>query len=97
MAKVTRAVFTSGFAAAVVLGSLAFAAPAEARNCPPGTTKTKFSGVCVAGGLGGNAVAPPPSAAGPEISYLPGQVPQVRGIPCTPEHYGTCIGLSQNP
>lgn len=98
MAKVTRAVVTSSFAVAAVLGSLAFAAPAAAKNCPPGTTKTKFDGVCVAGGLGGNSVAPPVSAGGgSDVNYLPGQLPQVRGIPCTPEHYGTCYGLSQIP
>jgi len=26
----------------------------------------------------------------------PGQVGSVNGIPCTPEHYGTCLAMSQN-
>ncbi len=29
-------------------------------------------------------------------NYGAGGVPSVNGIPCTPEHYGTCIGMGYN-
>jgi hypothetical protein len=29
------------------------------------------------------------------VTNAPGQLPSVNGIPCTIEHYGTCLALPQ--
>ncbi len=86
---------------ATVMGSIAVAAPASA-TCPYGTVPTHFSGVCTQGQAGGGApagVVVPPSVAagGADVSSLPGSgLTTVDGIPCTPQHLGTCIGLQQS-
>jgi hypothetical protein len=90
-----RAVLILGGAVAIVAGPLAVAAPAGA--CPYGTTETRFPGVCTQGASGGNrAIAP----AGPDVNQVTtpigGGIPSVNGIPCTQEHLGTCIALTQN-
>jgi hypothetical protein len=81
---------------AIPLGALAVAAPAAATTCPWGTV-ARFDGVCTQGQSGG---APPPGLTvppqGADVVTLPGQFSQVNGIPCTPEHYGTCYAMSQN-
>ena len=95
---VKHAVVIGAFAVAAIAGQLAVAAPAEAKRCPSGTVQTKFDGVGVSGSSGGGAVAPPvmaPSAGGPKVQNLPGQLPSVNGVPCTIEHYGTCIAMTQ--
>ncbi|BDY30839.1 hypothetical protein MMAG44476_03037 [Mycolicibacterium mageritense DSM 44476 = CIP 104973] len=97
MATMKHAVVLCGFAVAAALGPVVLAAPAQAKNCPPGTTQTRFEGVCVKGASGGNAVVAPAAGGGPQISQLPGQLPTVNGVPCTPEHYGTCYGMAQQP
>jgi hypothetical protein len=95
-----RAILAGGGVVAVISGWLSVAAPASADGCPYGTVPTKFPGVCTAGQGGGAPaqVVVPPSAGGggSNISTLPGGgLTSVDGIPCTPEHLGTCIGLSQ--
>ncbi|MBU8809640.1 hypothetical protein KL953_12140 [Mycolicibacterium goodii] len=98
MMTVKHAVVIGAFAIAAVGGQLAVAAPADAKRCPSGTVQTKFDGVCVSGSSGGGRMAPPvmaPSAGGPAIVNQPGQLPSVNGIPCTIEHYGTCLAMTQ--
>ena len=91
-----HAILVGGFAVAAVLGQLAVAAPAEAKRCPSGTVATKFDGVCVSGPSGGGLVpVSPPGNSGAMITNSPGQLPTVNGIPCTREHYGTCVALTQ--
>lgn len=97
MASLKHAVLVGGFAVAAVLGQLAVAAPAEAKRCPSGTVQSKFEGVCVSGAAGGMAPPVLPPSGGPNVQSLPGQVPTVNGIPCTIEHYGTCLAMSQQP
>jgi hypothetical protein len=92
MLVVKRGIVLFGCAVAVAAGSLVAAGPASA--CPYGTTATRFDGVCTAGGPGNIAVSPS-GPSGNDIVQNPGQVAQVQGIPCTPEHYGTCLALSQ--
>ncbi|MDH6197159.1 hypothetical protein M2272_003812 [Mycobacterium frederiksbergense] len=96
MPNLKHTVVVGGFAVAAVLGQLAIAAPAEAKRCPSGTVQSKFEGVCVSGAAGG--MPPPvlpPSGGGPQVQNLPGQVASVNGIPCTIEHYGTCLAMMQ--
>ena len=86
---------------ATVMGSIAVAAPASA-TCPYGTVATHFSGVCTEGQGGGGApaqVVVPPSVTGggANVSTLPGSgLTSVDGVPCTPQHLGTCIALQQS-
>jgi hypothetical protein len=96
-----RGILVGWGAVAIALGSLSVAAPASANGCPYGTVPTKFPGVCTAGQGGGAPaqVVVPPSAGGggANVSTLPGSgLTSVDGIPCTPEHSGTCIGLQQS-
>lgn len=100
MVKARHAVLIGGFAVATVLGQLSVAAPAEAKRCPSGTVQSKFEGVCVSGAAGG--VAPPVATpngggSGAQIVNQPGQLPTVNGIPCSIEHYGTCLAMTQQP
>ena len=96
-----RSIVVGCCSAAIVMGSLAVAAPAAADGCPYGTVPTKFPGVCTAGQAGGapaQVVVPPAaSPGGANVTSLPGSgLTSVNGIPCTPEHLGTCIGLQQS-
>ncbi|MDT5197732.1 MAG: hypothetical protein QOH20_4486 [Mycobacterium sp.] len=92
---VTRGILLVGCAAAIAVGPLAVASPAVAQGCPYGTTASRFDGVCVAGGPGNIAVSPS-SPSGGNVVNNPGQVGSVNGVPCTPQHYGTCLAMSQN-
>jgi hypothetical protein len=99
-----RAVLVGASAVALVAGplsvvSLTAAAPAYA--CPWGTVPSHFDGVCVSGqsqGSGPQAVAPQTtnSGSGAQITQSVGGLQTVNGIPCTPQHIGTCIGLIQS-
>jgi hypothetical protein len=94
MVLVTRGLMLFGCAAAIAVGPLVVASPAVAQGCPWGTVQTRFDGVCTAGGPGNPAASP----SGPSLNSVqgaPGQVGSVNGIPCTPEHYGTCLAMSQ--
>jgi hypothetical protein len=101
---VKRAVLIGGSAVALVMGplsvvSLSAAAPAFA--CPYGTVASHFDGVCVSGqsSNGPQSVNPQTSAGhGAQITQMPGAggMQSVNGIPCTPQHMGTCIGLIQS-
>jgi hypothetical protein len=87
-----------GCAAAVTFGSVLTASPAVAKECPWGTSPTRFEGVCSPGGSGGtagngNAVVPPPSTGGAVIVNNPNQLPTVNGIPCTVENWNKCQGM----
>jgi hypothetical protein len=96
MAKVKQAVLIGGFAVAAAMGQLVFAGQADARPCPSGTVPSKFEGVCVSGPSGGGVVPVlTPASEGSAVTNAPGQLPSVAGIPCTIEHYGTCLALSQ--
>ena len=95
----TRKVVLFGAAAAVALGSVIGAPTAAAKECPWGTSPTRFEGVCSPGGPGGTAggggLAPlaPPSSGGAVIVNRPNQLPTVNGIPCTAENWNKCAGL----
>ena len=79
----------------VAAGACAAAAPASA--CPSGTVASDFPGVCVSGASGGGqAVEPAPAQGGAVFSGGPNELPSVDGVPCTPQHLGTCIGLAQS-
>ncbi len=95
-----RGVLVFACAVAFATAPLVVASPAAADNtCPWGTKPTRFEGVCVSG-AGGGAGAPvaPVAPPGPAGGYVgsPNGFGSVNGIPCTPEHYGTCYGLIQN-
>lgn len=91
-------------ACAVLVGAGLTATAAPAYACPYGTVPTSFEGVCVAGqGGGGDApsgqipMAVVPNSGAPSIlGGGPNQLPTVRGIPCTPQNIGKCIGLMQS-
>ncbi|BBX83271.1 hypothetical protein [Mycolicibacterium aubagnense] len=100
-----RAVLVGASAVALVAGplsvvSLTAAAPAYA--CPWGTVPSHFDGVCVSGqstGIGPQAVPPQTTnsgGTGAQITQSVGGLQTVNGIPCTPEHIGTCIGMIQS-
>lgn len=100
-----RAVVIGGCAVGVVMGSLtagALTAAAPALACPYGTVASHFDGVCVSGqasGAGPQAVPPQTTnsgSSGAQITQSVGGLQSVNGIPCTPEHQGTCIGLIQS-
>jgi hypothetical protein len=100
-----RAVVIGGCAVGLVVGSLsvgALATSAPALACPYGTVASHFSGVCVSGPAGGGApqAVPPQTgnsgANGAQITQSVGGLQTVNGIPCTPQHLGTCIGLIQS-
>jgi len=97
-----RAVMIGGCAVGLVMGSLsagALSVAAPAFACPYGTVASHFDGVCVAGhGSGGapQAVPPQTGSRGAQVTGGVGSLQSVNGIPCTPEHYGTCIGLIQS-
>ncbi|GAC1407366.1 MAG: hypothetical protein NVSMB60_27740 [Mycobacterium sp.] len=101
MAVVKRGILVACATFATVMGSVAVAAPASA-TCPYGTVQTHFSGVCTGGQAGSGApaqvvVPPSVSAGGADVSSLPGSgLTSVDGIPCTPQHQGTCIALQQS-
>ena len=90
-------------ACAVLAGAGLCATAAPAQACPYGTVQSNFEGVCVAGQGGGgqmpsgqipNAVVP---NSGPSIiGGGPNELPTVRGVPCTPQNIGTCIGLMES-
>jgi hypothetical protein len=101
MVSVKRGMLVFACAAAFAVSPVVMASPAAAKDCPWGTVPTKFDGVCVqgqAGGFGAPGPVIPPQAgpAGPSISSSPGGIGSVNGIPCTPQHYGTCYGMIQN-
>ncbi|WP_059014764.1 hypothetical protein [Mycobacterium sp. M26] len=81
--------------AALVLGSIAVAAPASA-DCPSGTVPTRYPGVCTAGQSRGG----PPQVINPgdvTTNIQPNQIPTMNGVPCNINHFGTCWGFAQNP
>ena len=101
MVEVKHAIVAFGCAAAFAAAPVVMASPAAAKDCPYGTVPTKFEGVCVqgqAGGFGAPGVVVPPQASAPgaDIVNNPNGFGSVNGIPCTPEHSGTCIGLIQS-
>ena len=88
---------------AVLVGAGLSSAAAPAQACPYGTVQTSFDGVCVSGQGGGGQLpsGQVPAAVVPnsEPSIFgggPNQLPTVRGIPCTPQNVGTCIGLAES-
>jgi hypothetical protein len=78
-----RGALLGGCVAAIVFGSLAFAAPAAA-DCP-GVMSGFDAGSCTGGGPSPGFTGPPSSGFG-----------TVDGIPCNSRHWATCIGLSQS-
>ena len=89
-----------GCATSMAAGALALAAPAAADGCPDGQVADGYSGECIYDMM---ADSWQDNEEGMQMfgiyigpTYSGGQVPSVNGIPCTPEHVGTCIGLSQN-
>lgn len=93
---VKRGMVLVGCAAAVAFGSVLSASPAAAKECPWGTSPTRFEGVCSPSSTAGGAVVVAPPAGGANIVYPPGELPRVNGVPCTPEKWGTCYGMAQN-
>jgi hypothetical protein len=101
MVSVKRGMLVIACAAAFAASPVVAASPAAAKDCPWGTVPTKFDGVCVqgqAGGFGapGPVIAPNASPPGASISPSPAGIGSVNGVPCTPQHYGTCYGMLQN-
>jgi hypothetical protein len=101
MVNVKQGILAFGCAAAFVAAPLVLASPAVAKDCPPGTVSTRFEGVCVqgqAGGFGAPGLTVPPmtGSTGADVVNNPNGFGSVNGIPCTPEHMGTCIGLQQS-
>jgi hypothetical protein len=101
MVNLKRGMLAVGCAAAFAVAPLVMASPAVAKDCPYGTVPTKFDGVCVqgqAGGFGAPGVVVPPSSGstGAQVVNNPNGFGSVNGVPCTPEHMGTCIGLQQS-
>lgn len=101
MVSVKRGVLVFGWAVAVAAAPLVVASPAAAdSSCPWGTKPTRFAGVCISGAGGGAAApiapVPPQSGGGHQVFNNPNGFDTVNGIPCTPEHYGVCYGLTQN-
>ena len=100
MVAVRRGILVFGCAVAFAAAPLMVASPAAA-DCPSGTVPTHFAGVCIQGQDGeqnapSNATAPlPGSAPGANTVNNPNGVGSVNGIPCTPQHLGTCIGMQQ--
>ena len=93
MVLVMRGLVLFGCAAAIAAAPLVVASPAMAEGCPWGTVQTRFDGVCTR--LIGNPAASPSGPSLNSVQGAPGQVGSVNGIPCTPEHYGTCLAMSQ--
>ncbi len=93
-ARLAHLVYTIAVAGA----ALAFAPPAAAEDgCPGSQVVDDYTGECVLDMMSDSWDTEPAMFTvniGP--TYPGGQVPSVGGIPCTPEHYGTCIGLQQN-
>jgi hypothetical protein len=86
-----------GCAAALAASAVLVAAPASAKNCPSGTSQTRWEGVCTQSGSNGPAYLPPSaSAPGANVVLNPNGFSTVNGIPCTPENYGKCIALQQS-
>ncbi len=82
---------------AVMVGAGAVTTAAPAAACPYGTVPSHFAGVCVSGQTSDGQAAPvAPPHSGATFGGGPNQLPTVNGIPCTPEHLGTCIGLAQS-
>jgi hypothetical protein len=74
------------------------AAPAAADDgCPVGQVADGYTGECVLS-MEPVAYADFPEGISVHVgpSYPGGQVPSVNGIPCTPEHMSTCIGMGYN-
>ena len=98
MVSLKRGLVVFGSAVAFVAAPLVVASPASA-DCPWGTKQTRFDGVCISGAGGGMApVAPvgPAPGGGPTVVNNPNGFDTVNGIPCTPEHWGVCYGLTQS-
>ena len=82
--------------AAVAFGAAPLVVAAPASACPWGTVE-RSAGVCTQGNQYGGPVIPPQaSPPGAIIDPNFNGYGSVNGIPCTPEHIGTCIGLSQS-
>lgn len=81
----------------LVIGAGAGVTAAPAVACPYGTVPSDYSGVCVSGTSGsGQAVPVAPPHFGAAYAGGPNELPSVDGIPCTPQHLGTCIGLAES-
>jgi hypothetical protein len=87
-----------GSAMALLSAPVIFASPASAKPCPSGTAQTKWPGVCTKSGSNAPAFLPPGSTpgGGANVVSRPGELPSVNGVPCTPEHYGTCLAMQQS-
>jgi hypothetical protein len=81
---------------ALLSAPLIFASSASAQTCPYGTSPTKWPGVCAKSGSNAPAFLPPGSTPAGQVVQRPNELPSVNGIPCTPEHLSTCIGISQS-
>lgn len=101
MVGMKRGILVFGCAAAFAVAPLVAASPAAAKECPYGTVPTRFDGVCVQGQSGGLAPGGPTvpieaSSPGANIVNNPNGFGTVNGVPCTPEHMGSCIGMIQS-
>ncbi len=98
MVTVKRGVLVFACAAAFAAAPLVVASPAVAdKTCPWGTKLTHWD-TCVSGASGAAPPAIPVAPAGPDSGFVnnPNGFGSVNGVPCTPEHYGTCYGMIQN-
>lgn len=85
-----------GSALALVSAPVILASSASAQTCPSGTSPTRWEGVCAKSGSNAPSFLPPGSTPGGGVVQRPNELPSVGGIPCTPEHYGTCLALQQS-
>ncbi len=84
-------------ACALLIGAAAGVTAAPAAACPAGTVPSDFAGVCVSGTSSSGQVVPvAPPHFGAVYGGGPNELPSVDGIPCTPQHLGTCIGLAES-
>ncbi|WP_313674190.1 hypothetical protein [Mycolicibacterium sp.] len=83
-------------ACGLFIGAVAGVTAAPAAACPTGTVASDFAGVCVSGTSNSGQVPVAPPHFGAVYGGGPNELPSVDGIPCTPQHLGTCIGLAES-
>ena len=96
IAAVKHGILALGGALALLSAPVILASPASAKPCPSGTSPTHWEGVCAKSGSNAPAFLPPGSTPGGNVVSRPNELPSVNGVPCTPEHYGTCLAMQQS-
>lgn len=96
----TKRTLTVSGAITGLLMALLAAAPAQADDgCPVGQSADGYTGECTLDITPASYDGPLHAGFSTDIVINPyggGEIPSVNGIPCTPEHIGTCIGMGYN-